>query len=45
MYDYEDLILQQQEAYDLYDEGVDSDTIAEMYPDIDFDDIELEFDE
>ena len=36
--DYEDMILQRQEAYDLYEEGVDADTIAEMYPDVDFDD-------
>ena len=43
--DYEDLILQKQEAYELYDDGVDPDTISELYPDIDFDDIELEFDE
>lgn len=47
MPDYEDMILQRQEAYELYEDGVDPDTIAEMYPDIDFDDIdlELEFDE
>ena len=45
--DYEDMILQRQEAYELYEDGVDPDTIAEMCPDIDFDDIdlELEFDE
>ena len=43
MPDYEDLILQRQEALEIYDEGEDPDLIAELYPDIevDFDDIDL----
>ena len=43
MPDYEDLILQRQEALELYDEGEDPDLIAELYPDIafDFEDIDL----
>ena len=47
MIDYEDLILQRQEAIELYDEGEDPDLIAELYPDleIDFDEIPALFED
>ena len=47
MIDYEDLILQRQEAIELYDDCEDPDIIAELYPDleIDFDEIPVIFED
>ena len=47
MLDYEDLILQRQEAIELWDDGEDPDIIAELYPDleIDFDEILANFED
>lgn len=43
MIDYEDLILQRQEAMELYEDGVEDDVIEDLYPDlIDFDDLVID---
>ncbi len=46
MIDYEDLILQRQEAMELYEDGMYYELIEDLYPDlIDFDDLVIDPDD